>query len=73
MIVINICGTRMIPAPKMSDVFMDLYATAEPFLNGKAHRGMAIGANNILNKINDLLQEAVDNHPDYGILVTGID
>jgi len=71
MIVINICGTRMIPAPKMSDVFMDLYATAEPFLNGKAHRGMAIGANNILNKINDLLQEAVDNHPDYGILVTG--
>ncbi len=39
-IVINICGTRMIPAPKMSDVFMDLYATAEPFLHGKAHKGM---------------------------------
>lgn len=71
LIVINICGTRMIPAPKMSDVFMDLYATAEPFLNGKAHRGMAIGAKNILEKIETLLEQAVQDHPDYGILVTG--
>lgn len=71
LIVINICGTRMIPAPKMSDVFMDLYATAEPFLNGQAHRGMAIGARNIRKKISDLLGEAMENNPDYGILVTG--
>ena len=66
LIVINICGTRMIPAPKMSDVFMDLHATATEFLHGKAHTGMAIGGRNILTKIKDLLQEAVDNHPDYG-------
>jgi len=71
LIVINICGTRMIPAPKMSDVFMDLHATAIDCLHGKAHRGMAIGARNILTKIKDLLQDAADNNPDYGILVTG--
>ena len=71
MIVINICGTRMIPAPKMSDVFMDLYATAEPFLNGHAHRGMAIGAKNILKKCSEHLQEALEQNPGYGILVTG--
>lgn len=55
----------------MSDVFMDLCATAEPFLNGKAHRGMAIGARNILTKIQDQLQEAINQNPTYGILVTG--
>jgi len=71
LIVINICGTRMIPAPKMSDVFMDLHATAIDCLHGKAHGGMAIGAKNIMIKIKDLLQEAVDNNPDFGILVTG--
>ena len=71
LIVINICGTRMMPAPKMADVFMDLYATAEPFMHGKAHRGMAIGARNILTKTNSLLREAVDQYPHYGILVTG--
>jgi len=71
LIIINICGTRMIPAPKMSDVFMDLHASAIDFCGGKAHAGMAIGGRNILDKIKDLLQEAIDNNPDYGILVTG--
>ena len=55
----------------MSDVFMDLCATAEPFLHGKAHRGMAIGARNILSKIQDKLQEATEQNPEYGVLVTG--
>ena len=45
-----ICGTRMIPAPNMKDVFMDLQADHEDFLHGKAHKGMAIGAKNILVK-----------------------
>ena len=51
----------------MSDVFMDLHATAVDCLHGKAHGGMAIGARNIMTKIKDLLQEAVDNNPDYGM------
>jgi hypothetical protein len=71
LIIINICGTRMLPAPKMSDVFMDLCATAEPFLNGRAHRGMAVGARNIMDKIESLLEQTMEDHPDYGILVTG--
>ena len=50
-ILVVICGTRMIPTPKMKDVFMDLHADAEPFLDGVAHRGMAVGARNILGKI----------------------
>jgi len=50
-LLVVVCGTRMIPAPKMRDVFMDLWADAEPFLNGEAHQGMALGAKNILNKV----------------------
>ena len=50
-VLVVICGTRMIPTPKMKDVFMDLHADAEPFLDGVAHRGMAAGAKNILGKI----------------------
>ena len=46
-----ICGTRMIPAPNMKDVFMDLQADHEQFLHGKAHKGMANGAKNILVRI----------------------
>ena len=61
----------MIPAPKMSDVFMDLSAKAEPFLNGRAHQGMAIGARNILEKIQEELEQALEQHPDYAILITG--
>ena len=52
-----ICGTRMIPAPNMKDVIMDLQADSEQFLHGKAHKGMAFGAKNILvqnNRINIL-------------------
>jgi hypothetical protein len=42
----------MIPAPNMKDVFMDLQADADQFLHGKAHKGMAQGAKNILVQIN---------------------
>ena len=45
---------------------MDLHAGAIDFNGGKAHEGMACGGRNILDKIKDLLQEAVDNNPDYG-------
>ena len=38
-ILVVICGTRMIPSPKMKDVFMDLYADSAPFLHGEAHMG----------------------------------
>ena len=70
-ILINVCGTRMIPQPKMSDVFMDLAADAVPFIEGRAHKGMAVGTDNILAKAADALAAARRDHPDYGVLVTG--
>ena len=70
-ILINVCGTRMIPQPKMSDVLMDLAADAVPFIEGRAHKGMAVGTGNILAKAADALAAARRDHPDYGVLVTG--
>ena len=59
-VLVVICGTRMIPTPKMKDVFMDLHADAEPFLDGVAHRGFAVGAKNILGKIMPKLKETLE-------------
>ena len=70
-ILVNVCGTRMIPQPKMSDVFMDLAADAVPFIEGRAHKGMAVGTDNILAKATEALVQARRDHPDYGVLVTG--
>ncbi len=70
-LLIVICGTRMIPAPKMKDVFMDLYADAAPFLDGEAHMGMAIGANNILKKIRPEVERVLADNPGYNVMVIG--
>ena len=53
------------------DVLMDLAADSMPFEGGLAHKGMAMGSNNIMNKCLAVVQEATVSHPDYGILVTG--
>ena len=58
-----ICGTRMIPAPNMKDVFMDLHAAADPFLNGQAHKGMAVGAQNVLKKSLECVVNALNENP----------
>ena len=71
LVILTICGTRMIPAPEMKDVFMDLYADTEKFLHGHAHRGMAIGCNNILEKVLDLIVENLEKYSDYSLLITG--
>ena len=39
----------------MSDVFMDLMADSTEFLTGKAHRGMALGSNNIYERCQEVL------------------
>ena len=72
-VLVVICGTRMIPAPKMKDVFMDLYADAAPFLHGEAHMGMALGAKNVLNKTLDKISEQLnsDRCQGYNIMVIG--
>ena len=45
----------MFPKPHMSDVFMDLMADSAEFLTGKAHRGMALGSNNIYERCQEVL------------------
>ncbi len=70
-ILVIICGTRMMPTPKMKDVFMDLHADAEPFLRGVAHRGMAAGALNILSKITPKVVEVLEANPGYNVMVIG--
>lgn len=70
-IVIVVCGTRMFPAPKMKDVFMDLYADSTEFLHGHAHLGFVIGAKNIIGKVLPKIKEALETHPNYSIVVTG--
>ena len=54
-ILVNICGTRCIPTPHMSNVFMNLMADTTEFLTGKAHRGMALGSNNIYERCKDAI------------------
>jgi len=70
-LLVVVCGTRMIPAPKMRDVFMDLWADAEPFLGGEAHQGMSLGARNILTKIRPLLESTLREHPGCNVAITG--
>lgn len=55
----------MIPTPHMSDVFMDLMADSTEFLDGKAHRGMALGSNNIYEKCNETIVKGKLSRPFY--------
>merc|ERR1712165_112698 len=55
----------------MSDVFMDLIADSTEFLDGKAHRGMALGSNNIYDRCKDAIIKAIFDNEGYGILVSG--
>ena len=70
-ILICICGTRMIPAPKMKDVFMDLYADSTAFLNGEGHMGMVLGAKNIMRNTINKISETLEQNPGYNIMVIG--
>ena len=70
-VVITLLGTRMFPSPKVQDIVMDLRAERTSFLDGEAHEGMAIGANNILDKTFDVIRETIENNPDYSVIVAG--
>ena len=50
---------------------MDLYADAEPFIHGHAHKGMVIGAKNILSKSLTKILVKLEENPGYNIMVTG--
>ncbi|GBG24482.1 Lipase, putative [Hondaea fermentalgiana] len=38
---------------------------------GKAHRGFLIAARNLAVQLYDIVQDALDDHPDYNLVVTG--
>ena len=53
------------------DAIMDVVCADEDFLEGKAHKGILTGAEIILEKVTDIISEAVRDHPDYSLTVTG--
>ena len=53
------------------DAIMDVVCADEPFLEGKAHKGILSGADIILEKVKYAIIEAVRDHPDYSLTVTG--
>ena len=55
----------------MRDVFMDLYAESVPFLNGKGHQGMVIGATNILKLTINKISKTLEENPGYNLMVIG--
>ncbi|XP_053623661.1 diacylglycerol lipase-beta-like isoform X2 [Plodia interpunctella] len=71
-IVVIIRGTISVP-----DVFTDLTGTCEPFEveglppGSRAHRGMAMGAAKTMQRIMPLLEKAFQEHPNFGLVVTG--
>jgi len=70
-LVLTLLGTRITPAPNMHDIIMDLRAGSQPFMGGEAHAGMAIGAENILAKVEEHLKSALAREPNFSLLVIG--
>ena len=53
------------------DAIMDVVCADEPFLEGKAHKGILSGAEIILDKVKDVISEAARDRPDYSLTITG--
>lgn len=71
LIILTILGTRVFPSPQPMDIMMDLMATSKPFLHGKAHAGLAWGAENIVKVVAPLLKDQLRNYQGYRILILG--
>lgn len=70
-VVVTLLGTRIFPHPSIYDVVMDLRAETRPFMEGQAHAGMAIGAQNIMNRSFSCLRDTLMGNPDFSVLVVG--
>ena len=53
------------------DAIMDAVAADEPFLEGKAHKGILSGAQIILDKVADSITAAARDNTNYSLTVTG--
>ena len=70
-VVVTLLGTRVFPHPNIYDVVMDLRVETRQFMDGQAHAGMAIGAQNIMDRSFASLRDCLQANPDYSILVVG--
>ncbi len=53
------------------DLFIDFDCSEAPFLSGKAHNGILIGAEEILKKAKPILIKAMTEEPHYKLVITG--
>ena len=70
-LVLTLLGTRIEPAPSVPDIVMDLRADSMAFLGGRAHKGMALGARNVMALVLDRLVEVLEGDATLSLLVTG--
>ena len=53
------------------DVVINMNSDEAPFLNGFSHGGMLGGAKRIMKECREAIQKAVNDHPDYRLVITG--
>ena len=65
-IVLAIRGTKC-----ANDIICDLVCENENFLNGVAHSGILQGSKRLMEKGGEKLKEALNENPDYRLVITG--
>ncbi|XP_023327069.1 uncharacterized protein LOC111700414 isoform X1 [Eurytemora carolleeae] len=70
-IVLTICGTKITPAPSMGDIMLDLHCDSIEYLEGKAHEGIAIAAENVLKIFQEDLINTARMYPGYSLIIIG--
>lgn len=65
-IVLAIRGTYSI-----RDIVMDIVSDSVPYLEGWAHKGILEGAKKILQESSNILKKALEENPQYSLVITG--
>ena len=55
----------------IKDAILDAVCDEVPFLDGFAHRGILVGAQRIITKVQDHIVSSLAEHPGYKLVVTG--
>eukprot|EP00090_Calanus_glacialis_P013019 TRINITY_DN21635_c0_g1_i1.p1 TRINITY_DN21635_c0_g1~~TRINITY_DN21635_c0_g1_i1.p1 ORF type:complete len:358 (-),score=89.33 TRINITY_DN21635_c0_g1_i1:91-1164(-) len=55
----------------IKDAILDAVCDEVPFLNGFAHKGILVGAQRIITKVEDHIVNSLAEHPGYQLVVTG--
>ena len=70
-VVLTISGTKITPHPSAADIMLDLHAQSTYFHHGKAHEGMALACETILQLIIGSLSDVLQKHSDYNLVILG--